>query len=180
MTPQFCAQQMFWWLFKNLIGLVYHGPWSQSYNFNISTRFSPTVNYCNLMLLLGSHYYLSTISQNITLSSHSLCYETHPHTHLVTYHKQSAHHGHPLVKSRAAQVSAPKHFLCAVRCSIPLVSRTDASASLMSLDKKCPELPFPGSMVASDHSDSELGRLWLSAVENLSPPRGRCGVQDFS
>lgn len=42
-----------------------------------------------------------------------------PRTHLVTYHKQSAHHGHPLLKSGAAQFSAPKHFfsaLCAVQC----------------------------------------------------------------
>lgn len=41
-----------------------------------------------------------------------------PRTHLVTYHHQSARHGHPLLKSGAAQFSAPKHFfsaLCAVQ-----------------------------------------------------------------
>ena len=50
-------------------------------------------------------------------------------------------------------------FLRALRRSTPLVGRkTDFSASPTSLDKRCPELSFPGSMVASDHPDLQLGR----------------------
>ena len=94
----------------------------------------------------------------------TLTYDTNyllkrPRTHLVTYHKQSAHHGHPLLKSGIAQFSALKHFLSALHHSTPLVGRkTDASASPTSLDKSRPELSFPESMVASDHPDSQLGR----------------------
>ena len=71
-----------------------------------------------------------------------------PRTHLVTYHKQSANHGHPLLKSGVAQFSALKHFLSALRHSTPPVGRkTDASASPTSLDKRRSELSFPESMV---------------------------------
>ena len=42
---------------------------------------------------------------------------------------------------------------------MPLVGRkTDASASPKSLDKRRPELSFPGSMVALDHPDLQPGR----------------------